>query len=205
MLLLQKMHGKLVLFRRVNRLAKSIAQLLPEVATVIDLGCGDGTIGHLITIQRPRIILEGYDVLIRPEAAIPVHSFDGVHLPLEENVVDVVIIVDVLHHTEAPMALLREAYRVTRKFIIIKDHRLDRPCAELMLRFMDWIGNRPHNVVLPYNYWPEESWRAKWSEIGLHIDHYQTDLDLYPWPVKLLFERGLHFLVRLSKTNNNRS
>jgi SAM-dependent methyltransferase len=195
------MHGKVVLSRRVNHLAKSISQLLPEVATVVDLGCGDGKIGHLITIHNPRIALEGYDILIRPEAVIPVHSFDGLHLPLEESSVDVVIIVDVLHHTEAPMVLLSEAYRVARESIIIKDHRLDRPCAELILRFMDWVGNRPHDVVSPYNYWPEARWRTAWSEIGLYIDHYQTDLDIYPWPVNLVFERGLHFLARLTKTN----
>jgi SAM-dependent methyltransferase len=197
--LLEKLHGQMVLARRVRRLAGSIAELLPDTATVVDVGCGDGRITKLISIQKPGIVLEGYDVRIRPEAVIPVHPFDGLHLPLEENTVDAVIFVDVLHHTEAPMLLLREAYRVTRKFIIIKDHRLNRPCAELILRFMDWIGNRTRNIVLPYNYWSEERWRAVWSEIGMHVDHCQTNLCLYPWPANLVFERGLHFLVRLAK------
>ena len=143
--------------------------------------------------------MEGYDIRVRPEAVFPVLSFDGLHLPLEENAVDAVIIVDVLHHTDDPMLLMREAYRVTRKFIIIKDHRLNKPGAETLLRLMDWFGNWTRSIILPCNYWPEERWRAAWSEIGLQVDSYQTELFLYPWPANLVFERGLHFLVRLAK------
>lgn len=197
--LLEKLHGQIILARRVRRLAESIAELLPENATAVDVGCGDGRITKLIGIQKPGTVLEGYDVWVRPESVIPVHAFDGLHLPLEDNAVDAVIISDVLHHTEVPIQVMREAYRVTRKFIIIKDHRLNRPYAELILRFMDWIGNRTRNIDLPYNYWPEEQWQAAWSEIGLQVDHYQTELGLYPWPANLVFESGLHFLVRLAK------
>jgi hypothetical protein len=66
------------------------------------------------------------------------------------------MLADVLHHTTDPMVLLREAARVARRSLIIKDHRTSRIGAAVTLRFMDWVGNRPHHVPLTYNYWPEK-------------------------------------------------
>ena len=65
------------------------------------------------------------------------------------------LFVEVLHHTTDPLALPRESSRVARDCIIIKDHHLDNLAAAAVLRFMDWMGNARHGVILPYNYWPE--------------------------------------------------
>ena len=131
-----KAHGRVILHRRVHRLAKAIAGFLDEQATVIDLGCGDGQIGSLVLRHRGGISLKGYDILVRPHTRIPVFEFDGNLLPEKNNAVDTVILVDVLHHCVEPELLLREAYRVARHSIIIKDHYLGRPLAGMTLRFM---------------------------------------------------------------------
>ena len=203
MLALRNLHKKFIFSRRVERLAGQIAELLPVEGKVIDIGCGDGLVGKLITGEKPAVTLVGYEVFSRPKPLIPVKLFDGLHLPVGNSAFDVVLLIDVLHHTHDPMPLLREAYRVARKYIIIKDHRLGRPLAKTTLQVMDWVGNRPHNVTLPYNFWREEQWRAAWSKIGLQIEHYQTDLGLYPWPASWVFELGLHFLAKLSKKQFN--
>jgi len=195
------MHGRVVLPRRVRKLAEHIAGLLPDVAVVMDLGCGDGKISRMIHHWKPGISLQGFDVLVRPDAAIPVHPFDGVHLPVKDNAMDGVLMVDVLHHTGSPMALLSEAERVARDFIIIKDHCAGRRHAERILWLMDWVGNRPHGVALPCTYWKEAQWRSAWSQFALQMDSFDTDLGLYPWPANLIFERGLHFLAKLSKAS----
>ena len=63
---------------------------------------------------------------------------------------DVVMFVDVLHHTDDPLLLLQEAQRVG-KIILVKDHFRKGFLAGPTLRFMDWVGNAHHGVVLPYN------------------------------------------------------
>jgi hypothetical protein len=63
---------------------------------------------------------------------------------------------------------------------------------------MDWVGNRPHGVVLPYQYWSEQRWLSAWRELGLRVDHYQTKLGIYPAPFRPAFEYGLHFLAKLT-------
>ena len=64
---------------------------------------------------------------------------------------------------------------------------------------MDWVGNRGHGVALRYEYWSEERWRREWAEQGLTVEVWRTTLGLYPFPASLLFERGLHFVARLSR------
>jgi 2-polyprenyl-3-methyl-5-hydroxy-6-metoxy-1,4-benzoquinol methylase len=70
----------LVFDRRARVPAQRLSALLPPGASVLDVGCGDGTIASLILLHRADISIRGIDVLIRPETKIPVDPFDGEHL-----------------------------------------------------------------------------------------------------------------------------
>jgi len=166
---------------------------------VLDVGCGDGTLDTLILAARPDVSIHGIDVLIRPETRIPVTQFDGKRIPFENASFDAVLFVDVLHHTQDPLDLMREASRVSRSTLVIKDHTKDGALAGPTLRFMDWVGNAHHGVVLPYNYWPESSWQAAFKTLDLQVEQWSAEIGLYPWPASLLFDRRLHFVVRLGK------
>jgi ubiquinone/menaquinone biosynthesis C-methylase UbiE len=193
------LHEHMVFRRRARVLAQALARTIPpDAATVLDVGCGDGTIAALVRRYRPALSLTGVDVLVRPRTHIPVHAFDGVRLPFADGSFDVVMFVDVLHHTDDPSVLLREAKRVARRAVVLKDHTRDRLMAQATLRFMDWVGNAHHGVALPYNYWPEAKWRDAFARIGLSPQLWAAKLDLYPFPASLLFERNLHFLARLA-------
>jgi len=195
--LVGSLHGELVHSRRVNVLASHLAPLLPPGAQVVDVGCGDGQLARLIQEQRPDCSLSGYDVLVREHTQVPVQAFDGQRLPLADGSVDVVMFVDVLHHTVDPLVLLAEARRVARQAVVFKDHTRDGLLAGPTLRFMDWVGNAPHGVALPYNYWPERRWKQAFEQLGLAVDHWESRLGLYPAPASWLFERKLHFVARL--------
>src|SRR5262249_45837328 len=100
--------------------------------------------------------------------------------------------------TNDPTILLKEAKRVARSTVVLKDHKLHGFLAYQTLRFMDWFGNASHGVALPYNYWPESRWRLTFDAIGLCIAQWEPELDLYPFPASLVFERNLHFIAALS-------
>jgi SAM-dependent methyltransferase len=191
------LHQDLVFNRRVRILSHAMAELLPRGATVLDVGCGNGLIALLIGELRPDVTITGIDVLVRPETHIPVEAFDGSRIPRADGSVDTVMFVDVLHHTEDPEVLLREAKRVARQGLVLKDHTCDGFLAGSTLRFMDWVGNAHHGVDLPYNYWPERRWREAVDQLGLIAVHWQSRLGLYPWPAGWLFDRSLHFIARL--------
>ncbi len=192
------LHARLVFDRRTRVLSGALGEALPpDCSRVLDVGCGDGTISRMIMDSRPGLSLTGVDVLVRPETHIPVTQFDGTHLPFEDGSFDAVMFVDVLHHTVDPAILLREARRVARKAVVLKDHSRDSMVSGPILRFMDWVGNAHHGVVLPYNYWSTAQWNAAFRDIGLRVDTWQTTLGLYPFPASLVFERNLHFVSRL--------
>lgn len=197
MKLLARAHGELVFARRVRVLSEHLAALLPQDATVLDVGCGDGTMACAIGARRADVAITGLDVLVRPRTNIRVEHFDGSRLPRADDSVDTVMFVDVLHHTIDPQVLLGEARRVARRTIIIKDHTRDGFLAGATLRFMDWVGNAPHGVALPYNYWPLAQWRDAFSRLGITPSVWQNRLDLYGFPAGFLFDRSLHFIARL--------
>jgi SAM-dependent methyltransferase len=189
-------HRRLVFDRRTHVLASRLAKMLPS-GSVLDVGCGEGTIDMLIGRARPDVEISGVDVLVRPSAQINVRPFDGRKLPFSNDSFDTVMFVDVLHHTDDATVLLNEARRVARKSIILKDHTMDGVLAYEALRFMDYVGNAHHGVALPYNYWPERRWREAFAEVGLQLASWEARIPLYPFPASLIFGRGLHFIAAL--------
>lgn len=183
--------------RRVNVLAKSIAELLPASATVLDIGCGDGLIDKLILDLHPNITIAGCDVLVRNFTHIPVLEFNGMELPFESKSVDFALFVDVLHHTADPSTLLAEAKRVSRHGILIKDHITNKFFANQILRLMDQAGNSRYDVNLPYNYWPKNKWMSEFDRLDLGVRSWSTNIPIYPWWASWLFGSGLHFVVAL--------
>lgn len=197
--LLDRVHGDLVHQRRVHVLSRHLAEMTPAGATVVDVGCGDGLIGSLVHEHRPDLEVSGIDIAVRPGTHIPVQAFDGLSIPLEDRSADVVMLVDVLHHAEEPMRLLGEAVRVARKAIVLKDVTPLGPGSHATLRFMDWVGNARHGVPLPYAFWTQQQWRDAFAALGLHVEESRRRLKLYPFPANLLFEKRMHFILRLSR------
>jgi SAM-dependent methyltransferase len=195
--LIRNLHARWVADRRVRVLAEHLCAAIPTGGRVLDVGCGDGRISQAIGARRPDLELRGIDVYVREDASIPVERFDGRSIPAPDDAYDTVLFVDVLHHTEDPMALLREARRVSRGCIVIKDHNRNGILAGPTLRFMDRTGNRPDQVALPYNYWPRERWQQALRQLGLRAASWEERLGLFLVPADWIFGRSLHFVARL--------
>jgi SAM-dependent methyltransferase len=203
MQLIGNLHEHMVFPHRVQRLSELLADALPVAGTILDVGCGDGRIGKRVAELVPGSAVEGIDVLVRPQAVIDVHQYDGEHFPYADDSVDIVLLVDVLHHTSDPVRILAEGRRVARVGIVLKDHVLAGMGASFTLRMMDWVGNYRHGVVLPYNYWTWPQWDKAITQLGLEVSRWDTHLKLYPAPVRPLFERSLHFLGVLLVNKGN--
>ena len=196
--LLEYIHSKWIYGRRVRVLAEHFARLLPENAKVLDVGCGDGLIARRIAEQRKDLQFTGAEVYIRPTIQIPTVEFDGNSLPFPDHRFDVAMLVDVLHHAIDPTVLLREACRVSRGKVLIKDHLLEGVLAGPILKLMDRTGNGRHGVPIPFNFWQRRQWKDTFVAQRLHIDAWMEQLGLYPKVLGWPFERNLHFITLLS-------
>jgi SAM-dependent methyltransferase len=193
------LHKRFVFGRRIRTLAALVDALLPHRAEVLDIGCGDGALAAELVRRRPDISITGADVLVRPDTQIRVQQFDGVRLPFANDSFDVAMFIDVLHHTDDSIAALREAKRVTRSAIVVKDHAIGGFGARPTLVLMDWVGNAHHGVRLPYNYWSVVQWKTAFAYLGLEVARWNSSLGVYPRPFSLIFDRDLHFLAQLVK------
>lgn len=196
-MLIKFFHDKVVYSRRMERLTVLIEEMIRGGENILDIGCGDGRIDFDLMQRNKEIDIKGLDVLIRAKTYIKVKKYDGYHIPMASNSVDMIMLIDVLHHVDDPKRLMKELVRVSTSWIIIKDHIRSGICSYLKLRLMDYVGNAHYHVRLPYNYMTREQWKQLFEENGLYIEEYKEDLHLYSGIFHWLFDRKLHFIVKL--------
>lgn len=195
---LAPLHRKVIGPRRARVLTKHLLEALPEdCASLLDVGCGDGAIGRLMRAENARLRVTGVETHERPTCRIPVQHYDGARLPLDDDSRDVVMLIDVLHHADDPAVLLREAARVARRAVLVKDHVREGILAKTTLRFMDGVGNHGTGVAVPGVYWTRAQWAKLFRALPADVELYRGALGLYAWPISPVFDRSLHFIARL--------
>ena len=198
--LLKDLHHKYVHVRRVNVLADELARAIPEGSHVLDVGCGDGTIDQAVMERRKGVTYAGIDVLARPSCAIPFSKYDGKTIPHDNASFDVVQFIDMLHHTDNLEDLFAEGVRVSKRYILLKDHSYSNRIEHAVIKWMDWVGNAPHGVRLPYNFRDLPYWRALAEKHGLEERSFNSRVPLYPFPFSEVFGRdGMDFMLLLEK------
>jgi SAM-dependent methyltransferase len=191
-------HARYVHPRRTDVLSTHLADLVPRGATVVDVGAGDGLIDKKLLERRPDLEITAVEVLVRPVQHVQVQPFDGTHLPHEDESVDAVLLVDVLHHATDPLGLLEEARRVARATIVVKDQIAEDVLARETLHLMERLANRQHGISIPAQFWNRREWESAFARLDLRVEEWRDRLGLYPFPANLVFERGFHFIARLA-------
>ncbi len=159
-------------------LAREIAALCPTGATVLDYGCDDGSTAQLILKHNPTLKIVGVDIQAHRAPQIPIKIFDGKTIPYPDNSFDVVIALDVLHHTTDIASHLQELKRVTKKQLIIKDHLSTSPLAKLMISSVDWLSNVIFDIPCAFNYPTKAGWGKLFAQQNLRVRHHFSNLNL---------------------------
>ncbi len=89
---------------------------------ILDLGCGSGIVGFEFSKEFNSEIL-GVDIIDNRVSEIPFKIFNGKDLSfLPDSSFDTVLINFVLHHSENPIQLLKEAKRIAKDKIIVYEN-----------------------------------------------------------------------------------
>jgi SAM-dependent methyltransferase len=157
--------------------------LLKDGSFVLDIGCSDGYLDNQLIKQNRTLHILGADLQYTQKSKIPSVIYNGKRLPFPNASFDVVIAVDVLHHTEDIMVVLREMSRVSKHYILIKDHVWDgNRITWLFLSFFDWCTNIPNGIRCTYNYPKLDQWHRYFNALSLTI---QESKQVSHFPFKL--------------------
>ena len=137
-------------------------------ASVLDVGAGSGEI-PLYLQRKYGLLCHGVDV-VKPsknrffansssnghgKEYLPIELFDGSSLPSANKSFDIVMFVSVLHHAaNATVALVREAARVARRYIIVlEDLHLPAPHAHHRDIVKRNVAHEPHGIFRTLEEW----------------------------------------------------
>ena len=188
---------------RLDVLSDLITAQLRENDRVLDIGCGGGMLGHRILNHGgcpAGVLVAGVEKFQRGGEPIDVTAYDGDRMPFDNDSFDVVILADVLHHVEDELQLLRDALRVARRFVIIKDHKPDGLLARPRICFLDWAANNPYGVKCLYRYHTRPEWTQIYDQVGLRVVAEEETIDLYPPVFNELFGKRLQYFAVLETT-----
>ncbi len=155
-----------IIFGNVNdRPPKQIESFLQPKDRVLDLGAG--------SCLNTKILRDrGYSVLpvdIKNKSVykdIPSQVYDGKHLPFKNNAFDVCLLLSVLHHTQDPEAVLKEAIRVSKKLVVYEDAITNR-----FQRFYTYVIDSVLNqeLVAPHTNKTDNEWRQLFKKLRLKL------------------------------------
>jgi len=165
--------------RAARKMCLACQNFIEEGSKILDLGCGSGIVGMTFKkFFRGEII--GVDVKDRRVVNMPFKIIDGKSLPFPENSFDVTLINYVLHHSEDPIPLLKEAKRVSKKIIIFED--LPEGFLSKLICFLhrfsfDKFFTNPNQT----SFKTEKEWEEIFQEMGLDMLYKERRHD---FPVK---------------------
>lgn len=173
-------------FKRLTRLLKP---LLVGSKNILDIGTRRGRLARSIKRETNQNFI-GVDILLQNKRSIPIIKCDGRLLPFKDNTFDCVMIVDVLHHVTDPDFIIKEAERVTKNLIVLKDHYYASKLDFTILKFFDYISNSADGVSLPFTFMQHDQWNRMFRNNGLKIKLIErfggTITDLYKHVVFVL-------------------
>lgn len=137
--------------------------ILPAASRVLDIGGGWGFYAE--PLERRGHQLTVLDVVKPALQKAPVVIYEGGRFPFPDKSFDASLMVTMLHHVPDPEAVIREAGRVTRRFLIVVEDLYHHALG----RFWTVLRDRLYNFEFfghPCQFRKKEEWVALFAKLG---------------------------------------
>lgn len=188
---------------RMACLGNAIIPYLSKDDKVLDVGCGFGEFSAFISTNEntpENVNIIGVEKFVRPNTLIEIKELKNDKIPFGDNYFDCVMILDVLHHEKNWSHLLDECIRVSKKFVVIKDHRVTSKLSYYRICLLDWVANKPYGIECLYRYFTVDKWREIFKEKEMEIVREDISLRIYPDIYQMIFPGKLQYLTVLRKS-----
>lgn len=151
--------------------AEKVSRFLPFLSPnekILDIGCGNGLVS--LYLQKKGFDITALDVAdLAYSPKIKVMVYNGENIPFAENQFDVALLLTVLHHTDSPEKVLKEAARVAKKILIIEDI-YENPFQQYLTYIMDTFVNFGFSNMT-YQNKSDKAWRQLFAEMSLQVEN----------------------------------
>jgi len=154
--------------RAAEKMVFEMEGFIKEKEKILDLGCGSGILAKKLK-EKLKVEILGIDVTDKRIEKIPFQKFDGKKIPFKENSFETILISFVLHHTQNPIEILKEAKRVAKKIIVFEDlpeNTLGRIRCYLHLHSWKFLFK---NTSLNFNFLKEKEWEKVFKNLNLKL------------------------------------
>ncbi|MFH1505512.1 MAG: methyltransferase domain-containing protein [archaeon] len=162
-----------------RKLAEHIVKFCDDDSKILDVGCDDGSVAKMMMDINPSLKIIGIDIQANRKSKIPRKIYDGKKIPYPKNSFDIVMALDVLHHTKDIFAVLNEMRQVSKRCVLIKDNFSHSPISKFLLGVGDWIGNVPLGIPCSFNYPTPKEWKTHFKKAGLKIMKQDLSFDVF--------------------------
>ncbi len=194
---------------RLKRISIKLDKLITKLAIkkkkkiiILDYGCGSMEISKKLQHNKYISKIIGTDVFKYNYKKGKLSYISQNVFSKKKVKVDLIIIVDVLHHigVEKCHLVLNKLSKVSKK-IIIKDHFEYSYFSRQLLRFVDFYANYAYGVKIPNKYFDQKSWqdqikKSKFKEKKIFKNFQQHD-----GIFNFILDKKYHFISVLENEN----
>ncbi len=167
---------------RTNFVAKQVSAFLSAGDKILDVGAGSGWIAERIK-ERKNTEVMLLDVVDFNQTDLPLQLYDGNTMPFKDNSFDATLLIFMLHHCSNPLAVLKEATRVSKNRIIVIEDTFLSWFDKAALCINDIAANLPSFLIepmnMPLNFKKTAEWERVFQNLSLKVVH-QKRIQSFP-------------------------
>ncbi len=159
-----------------DRIRKHLPMPIVPKSPVLDLGAGEGFVGHAVQ-QATGAQVMLVDVVDFNQTQLPLVVYDGRNLPYADGQFEFTVVSFVLHHSEDAERTLSEAIRVTNGPVAVLESVYVTPWQHWLLDQLDRLANalrsegRMTAQEEHLRFRTNAQWLEVFAQLGLRVDH----------------------------------